>query len=154
MHWKCGLRIFEIWEKAGSWVPASEQESRDSELGEARWICVLRALRIGWVESWRCKSSQHRKIVSLSSHVEKPLNSKRWIKVLYLNQFRECCVFRIPYVYFTHPYTWLCNTPQVRVNLGVITMKEYTTFPKASGLELHHQMQLSVIPRTLVLFDP
>ena len=52
-----------------------------------------------------CKSSQHRKIVSLSPHVEKPLNSKRWIKVLYLHQFRECRVFRIPYVYFTHPYT-------------------------------------------------
>ena len=53
--------------KRVSWVPASERESRDSELGEARRICALRAPRVGWVESWRCKSSQHRKIVSLSS---------------------------------------------------------------------------------------
>ena len=85
--------------KAVSWVPASERESRLSDMGEARRICALRAPRVGWVESWRCKSSQHRKIVSLSlsPHVEKPLNSKRWIKVSYLNQFRECRVFRIPY---------------------------------------------------------
>ena len=56
------------------------------------------------------KAAQHRKIVSLSRpHVEKNLNSKRWIKVSYPNQFRECRVFRIPYVYFTHPYIWLCN---------------------------------------------
>ena len=80
-------------EKSVSWVPASEQESRDSELGKARRICALRASHVGWLESWRCKSSQHRKIVSLSlsPHVKKPLNSKRWIKVSYLNQF---CVFR------------------------------------------------------------
>ena len=98
-----------IWEKAVSWVPASEWESWHSEQGEARRISALRAPRVGWVETWRCKSSRHRKIVSLSPHVEKPLNSKRWIKVLCLNQFRECRVFRIPYVYFTHPYIWLCN---------------------------------------------
>ena len=41
-----------------------------------RRICALRAPHVGWVESWRCKSSQHRKIVSLSPHVEKPCNSK------------------------------------------------------------------------------
>ena len=104
MHRKRGLRIFRIWEKAVRWVPASERESRVSELGQARRICALRAPRVGWVESWRCKSSLHGKIVSLSPHVEKPLNSKRWIKVSYLNQFRKCRVFRIPYVYFTQLY--------------------------------------------------
>ena len=83
----------EIWEKAVSWVPASKQEGWDSELSEARRICTLWVPRIGWVESWRCKSSQHRKTVSLSPHVKNPLNSKRWIKVLYLNQFR---VFGFP----------------------------------------------------------
>ena len=87
-----------------SWVPASERGSSDSELGETRRLCALRAPRVGWVESWRCKSSQHRKIVSLPPHIKKPFNSKRWIKVSYLNQFRECRVFRIPYVYFTHLY--------------------------------------------------
>ena len=34
--------------------------------------------------------------------------------------------------------------------LGVIAMKEYSTFPKAPGLELDHQIQFSVISRTLV----
>ena len=95
----------EIWEKAGSWVLASEEEGWLSELGEARGLCAQRALRVGWVESWRCKSSQHRKIVSLSPHVEKPLNSKRWIKVSYLNQFREFYIFGIPlyeYEYSMH----------------------------------------------------
>ena len=82
-------------EKAVSWVPASEQKSRFSELGEARRLCALRVPRIGWVESWRCKSSQHRKSVSLSPPVEKPLNSKRWIKVSYQNQKRVVRVFRI-----------------------------------------------------------
>ena len=65
-HWKRGLRFG----KSQSWVPASEEEGWLSELGEARWLCALRALHVGWVESWRCKSSQHRKIVSLSPHVE------------------------------------------------------------------------------------
>ena len=70
----------DIWEKAVSWVPASERESRDSELGETRQICALRVPRVGWVESWQCKSSQHRNIVSLSPHVEKPLTQKGNIK--------------------------------------------------------------------------
>ena len=105
----------EIWEKAVSWVPASEEEGCLSGLGEARWLCALRAPRVGWVESWRCKSSQHRKIVSLSPHVEKPLNSKRWIKVLYLNQFR---VFGFLYMFMNILWTlclfdisvsWVCN---------------------------------------------
>ena len=84
--------LAEIWEKAVSWVPTSE-EGWLSELGESRRLDALRTPRVGWAECWRCKSSQHRKIVSLSPHVEKPLNSKRWIKVSYLNQFR---VFRFP----------------------------------------------------------
>ena len=29
---------------------------------------------------------------------------------------------------------------RVRVNLGVMTMKKYFTFPKASELEPHHQI--------------
>ena len=53
----------EIWEKEVSWVTVSEEEGWFSELGEARWICTLRAPRVGWVERWRCKTSQHRKIL-------------------------------------------------------------------------------------------
>ena len=79
MWWRHASEAWaEIWEKAVSWVPASERESRDSDLREARRICALRALHVGWVESWWCQSSQHRKIVCLSPHVEKPINSKRW----------------------------------------------------------------------------
>ena len=91
-HRKRGLRILGF-EKSQSWVPVSERESRDWELGEARRLRALRAPCVGWVESWRFKSSQHRKIVPLSPHIEKPLNSKRWIKVSCLNQFR---VFGFP----------------------------------------------------------
>ena len=111
---RIGTRVFwwrhapeawaEICEKAVSWVPASERESRDSELGEARRICALRAPRVGWVESWRYKSSRHRKIFSLSPHVEKSLNSKRWIKVSYLNQFS---VFGFLYMFMNILWT-LC----------------------------------------------
>ena len=93
---------FGIWEKQ-SWVPSSERGSWDSDLGEARQLCE--APGVGWVESWRCKSSQHRKIVSLSPHVDKPFNSKV-IKFRTWTNF----VYRIPYVYFPHPYIWLCNT--------------------------------------------
>ena len=39
--------------------------------------------------------------LSLSPHVEKPLNSKRWIKVTYLNQFP---VFQIPICLWTLSY--------------------------------------------------
>ena len=66
----------EIWEKSVSWVPAREEEGWLSELVVARRLCALLAPRFTWVESWRCKSSQHRRIMSLSPYVEKPLNSK------------------------------------------------------------------------------
>ena len=88
-HRKRGLRILGIWEKAVSWVPASERQSWDSVLGEARRLCALRAPRVGWVESWRCKSSQHRKIVSLSLLISNNLLLKG-NKVSYLNQFGDC----------------------------------------------------------------
>ena len=39
---------------------------------------------------------------------------------------------------------------QIKVNLGVIAMKMYSTFPKALGQELNDQMQFIVIPRTLI----
>ena len=121
----------EIWEKAVSWVPASEEEGWLPELGEARRLCALRAPRVGWVESWRCKSSQHRKIASLSPHVEKPLNSKRWIKVSYLNQFRKVSCFGIPmfyiyiwvwtfYVRFTYPYHGYVTLPRAS-NISLVT---------------------------------
>ena len=99
---------FGIWKKAVCWVPACERESQHSELGEARRLCALRAPCVCWVESWRCKISQHRKIVSLSPHVEKPLNSKRWIKVSYLNQFREFRVFRFPMSISHIRILWVC----------------------------------------------
>ena len=38
----------------------------------------------------------------------------------------------------------------VQVDLGVMPMKEYSPFSKASGLEAHYQMQFSVISKTLV----
>ena len=41
---------------------------------------------------------------------------------------------------------------QVVVDLGVLPMKRYSIFLKALDLELNHQMQFSVKPRTLVLF--
>ena len=34
-----------------------------------------------------------------------------------------------------------------RVDLGVMAMKGYSTFPKAPGLELYHQ-QFSIMPHT------
>ena len=37
----------------------------------------------------------------------------------------------------------------VRVDLGVMAMKVYSTYLRAPELEPHHQMQFSVIPRTL-----
>ena len=122
-HRKRGLRF----EKKQSWVPASEEEGWLSELGEARRLCALRAPRVGWVESWRCKSSQHRKIVSLPPHVGKPLNSKRWIKVSYLNQFREYRVFRDSYILyiwvwrfngrFTYPFHGYVTSNQPSISL-------------------------------------
>ena len=39
----------------------------------------------------------------------------------------------------------------VRVNLRVMAMKRNSIFPKAPRLEPHHQMQFSVITRTLVV---
>ena len=103
--------------KAVSWVPASERESRDSELGETRRICALRAPHVGWFECWRCKSSQHRKVVSLSLHVEKPLKSKRWIKVSYLNQFH---VFGFLYMFMNILWTLCLFHISVGLLLGLL----------------------------------
>ena len=41
---------------------------------------------------------------------------------------------------------------RVRVDLGVMAMKGYSTFPRALELEPHHQMQFNVMPRTPI-FD-
>ena len=39
----------------------------------------------------------------------------------------------------------------VEVNLGIMAVKKYFKFPRASGVEPHHQIQISVIPgHTLV----
>ena len=42
---------------------------------------------------------------------------------------------------------------QVRVDWGVMAMKGYYTFSKALGLEPHHQMQFSVMPRQILIGD-
>ena len=108
-----------IWGKAVSWVPTTEEGGWLSELGEARRLCALRAPRVGWVESWRCKSSQHRKTVSLSPHVTKPLNSERWINFRTLTNFGifvfldSLCLFHISVL-------WVCYTqafPYIHLNL-------------------------------------
>ena len=41
---------------------------------------------------------------------------------------------------------------QVRVNLGVMPKKRYSTFPKAQESESYDQMHFSIKPRTLSLF--
>ena len=105
----------EIWEKSVSWVPAWEKEGWLSGLIVARWICALRVPRVSWVESWRCKSSQHRRIVSLSPYGEKPFNSKVIKSFVPELRSRKCFLcFGIPtlsiyelwtfYVHFTYPY--------------------------------------------------
>ena len=43
---------------------------------------------------------------------------------------------------------------QVRVNLGVMPKKRYSTFPKAQDLESYDQMHFSIKPKTLLLFVP
>ena len=44
---------------------------------------------------------------------------------------------------------WQALTVQVRLDPVVIAMKGYCTFPRAPGLEPHHQMQFTAIPWTL-----
>ena len=84
--------------KVVTWVPASERENRDSELGEARRICALRAPHVGWVESWRYKSSQHRKILSLSS-CRKTFKLKK-VNKSFVPEPISC--FRIPIYVYEH----------------------------------------------------
>ena len=44
----------------------------------------------------------------------------------------------------------ICLIIFIRVDLGVMAMKRYSTFSKTSELEPHHQMQFNVICKTLV----
>ena len=56
--------------------------------------------------------------MSLSPHIKKPLNSKRWIKVSYLNQFCEFCIFGIS-MFMNISISWVCYN-----------MRELTRLPK------------------------
>ena len=73
-----GYGGFEKSQKSESWVFASEEDGWLSELDEALRR-VSRVVVVGGRGRWK---NQHRKIVYLSCYVEKPLNSKRWIKSL------------------------------------------------------------------------
>ena len=43
---------------------------------------------------------------------------------------------------------------QIKVNLGVMAMKEYSTLPRTPDVKPHHQILFSVIPRIpLYFFD-
>ena len=96
----------EIWEKSVSWILAWKEESWLSGLVVARRICALRALHVSWVESWRYKSSQHRRIVSLSPYVEKRFNSEVIKSFVPELRSRKCFfVFRDSYVF----YIWVMN---------------------------------------------
>ena len=53
-------------------------------------------------------------------------------------------------IYLTHNWEPVL-TVWVRVDLGVMTMKGYSTFPRSPELEPHHKMQFSVIPKTPLL---
>ena len=55
-----------------------------------------------------------------------------------------CNYFFSKQIYLTHKRD-LCL---VREDLRVITIKEYSTFPRGPGLEPHHQMHSSLLPRT------
>ena len=104
-HWKRGLRFWGSEKKQFvEFLPGRKKvdfRGPPRPDGFVRYgRCALVGLRADDVKA----VSIERLCVSLSPHVEKLLNSKRLIKVSYLNQFRECRVFWIPYVYFTHPY--------------------------------------------------
>ena len=58
--------------------------------------------------------------LSLSLLMSKPLNSKRWIKVSYLNQFREFRVFRFPVSIPHIRILWVCNNCSKRVRTIVV----------------------------------
>ena len=44
--------------------------------------------------------------------------------------------------------------PRIKVDLRVMTMKELFQLPRSSELELHHQIQFSIILRTTFFFFP
>ena len=110
MHRKCAQRILEIWEKSVSRVFASE-EGWLSELAEALWQ-VPHMVWGGW-------KSQHRKIVYLPPHIEKPFNSKVIKSFVPEWRSRKCfcvlgflCYLYMSYehsMYITHIHIWLCN---------------------------------------------
>ena len=83
----------EIWEKSVSWVPGSEEDSCDRDLGEARRICALRAC---WGERWK---RRHRNIVLLSSLCRKTFKLKGNKKFrTWTKKSRVFFVFRDSYV--------------------------------------------------------
>ena len=91
VHRKRGLKF-----EKKQWVeflPPNERVEI-SDLAEARRICALRTPRVGWVESWRCKSRQHRKIVCLSlSSCRITFNSK--VIKSFVAELRSRKVFRV-----------------------------------------------------------
>ena len=53
--------------------------------------------------------------------------------------------------YLTHTLTGTTNP--ARVDLGVMVMIGYSTFPKSPGFEPHHQMQFSVEGRMITILS-
>ena len=93
MHRKRARRIFAIWEKSESWVPASERRSWVFASEEEGWLSVLaEALRRVPHLVWGRWKSQHRKFVYLS-----PFNSKVIKSFLPELRSRKCFLcFGIP----------------------------------------------------------
>ena len=42
---------------------------------------------------------------------------------------------------------------QVRVDMGLMTIKGYSTFPRSQDLEPHHQMLFNIILRTILFWE-
>ena len=91
--------LVEIWEKAVSWVLASEEDGWLSGLAEIRPVVRGRVPRVVVVVGGDRWKSQHRKIVYHSSYVEKPFNSKVIKSFVSEQRSRKCfSCFGIPMI--------------------------------------------------------
>ena len=111
-RWKQGLRFEK--KQLVEFLPLNKRVKNQSWARPDKFVCYGRCMLVGLrADDVKAVSIER---LSLSPHVEKPLNSKRWIKVSYLNQFR---VFGFLYMFMNILWTlclfhisvsWVCYT--------------------------------------------
>ena len=126
-HWKRGLRF----EKSQfvEFLPVKKKVDCRGSSWPDEFVCYG-FLRVSGVESWRCKSSQQRRIEPLSPDVEKPFNSKV-IKSFVLERISRKCFYVLGFLCYVYVYYGHCEHSMLHIRImGMLHYHDTTNHSK------------------------